>query len=125
MDSETALAIREKFAIPSSALHVTRIENLEGIFSAGKIFSKNSLGARPFLDVSSAHVQLLRSKLISTTGKVLHDYVPFYLSFKTPMLSAIRDQNEDLVYIRICLDVFERYPGTILSDGNAASSETV
>ena len=107
------------------ALHLTRIENLSGICQDGKITARNFLGGRDFTDISEKSVQEKRSsKLVPCTGRPLHDYVPFFLSFKTPMVASRQTQNDDLVYLHVNLDIFSRVKGCVVTDGNATNAVT-
>lgn len=107
------------------ALHLTRIENLSGIFQDQKITARNFLTDRSFADISEKSVQDKRSvKIVPCTGRSLHDYVPFFLSFKTPMVASRQTQNDDLVYLQVSLDIFTRIQGCVVTDGNATNSVT-
>ena len=107
------------------ALHLTRIENLEGIFHNRGLQSRSSIGQTIFTDISDPSVQGVRArKTVPQTSRGLHDYVPFFLTFKAPMVAMRQAQNEDLVYIQVSLDIFTRISGCVLSDGNATNSIT-
>jgi hypothetical protein len=66
-------------------------------------------------------VQARRDRVLSISGLSLHSYVPLYLVRRTPMLWAIR--NQPRVCIRIDLVAGDK-PGTLFTDGNAASEVT-
>jgi hypothetical protein len=107
------------------ALHLTRIENLVGICEAGGIRSRALLADSKFSDISEASVQEKRiDKLVPQSSRSLHEYVPFFMSFKAPMVASRQTQNDDLVYLQINLDIFTRSPGCVVTDGNAASTTT-
>ncbi len=117
--------IRTTYNVYPWALHITRIENLTPIFSSGSLKCRNHPDLKDFVDISEESVQKRRKeKIILDTGKTLFDYVPFFLTYKAPMVSAKRTANNDLVYLQINLDIFAQIPGCILSDGNAANTET-
>ena len=106
------------------AIHLTRIENLRGMCAGGGIMARNCL-KQDFLDISEKSVQSKRAtKTVLNTGSSLHDYVPFFLSFKAPMVASRQSQSEDLVYLQINLDIFERISGCVLTDGNATNQVT-
>src|SRR5438094_229359 len=107
------------------ALHITRIENLEGICRDHGLQSRTRIDQNTFIDISEPSVQEIRArKTIPQTSRCLHDYVPFFLTFKAPMVAMRQTQNEDLVYIQISLDIFTRIEGCVLSDGNATNANT-
>lgn len=107
-----------------TALHITKISNLRGILSNKGILSRKKVS--DFNDISNLGVQEIRStKIVPATNKVVQDYVPFFLSFKAPMIATLQEQNDELVYIQISLDIFSRIDGCILTDGNAANDNTV
>ena len=66
-------------------------------------------------------VQARRDRLLPMSGLSLHSYVPLYFVRRTPMLWKIR--NQPRVCIRIDLVVADK-PGTLFTDGNAASVVT-
>jgi len=107
------------------ALHITRVENLQGICEAQGLWARNSVVESTFTDISEPSVQDKRAvKIIPQTGRSLHEYVPFFLSFKAPMVASRQSQNDDLVYLQINLDIFTRIQGCVLSDGNATNATT-
>jgi hypothetical protein len=66
-------------------------------------------------------VQIRRDRMLAISGLSLHSYVPLYLVRRSPMLWAIR--NQPRVCIRMDLRVADK-PGTLFTDGNAASDAT-
>lgn len=56
--------------------------------------------------------------------KSVHDYVPLYFGFKTPMVACLQNMNESIVFLRFSLDILE-IKGTIISNGNARSDNTL
>lgn len=116
-------AIRALGVMPT-ALHITKISNLKGILSNKGILPRNKVTS--FEDISNHGVQEIRSKkVVPTTNNVVHDYVPFFFSFKAPMIATLQEQNDDLVYIQINLDIFSRIAGCFLTDGNATNDNTI
>lgn len=66
--------------IMPTALHITKISNLSGILSNKGILPRNKVSI--FDDISNLGVQEIRStKNVTTTDKVVHDFVPFFLFF--------------------------------------------
>jgi ssDNA thymidine ADP-ribosyltransferase, DarT len=116
--------IRNLNVVPYAS-HITRIENLEGIFAGKGLKARAQLASSSYADISEPSVQQIRAqKVVPQTGRRLHDYVPFFLTFKAPMVAMRQTQNDDLVYIQVVLDVFTRISGCVLTDGNAASAES-
>jgi len=108
--------MREKYGVFPGAMHITRIENLTAIFESGKLQCRRLLGKEEFLDISEPSAQdKRRNKKVLGTDLTLFDYVPFFLTYKAPMVSAKRTENKDLVYLRINLDVFSRLKGCVTS----------
>jgi ssDNA thymidine ADP-ribosyltransferase, DarT len=66
-------------------------------------------------------VQARRNRITLVSERPLHDYVPLYLVRRTPMLWAIR--NQPRVCVRVNVSVSDK-PGTLFTDGNAASEAT-
>lgn len=117
--------IRQRYNIVPTAFHLTRIENLKSIFTDGFIYSKTKMRGRQFTDISNQNVQDIRAqKQIPQSGRILHDYVPLFVSYKAPMVASLQQHNEQLVYLEFSLDLFSRYVGTILADDNAAITNT-
>lgn len=107
------------------AFHITRLENLRGIWETNKLLARNKVGAVTFSDISEPSVQEIRArKKVPQSARPLHDYVPFFLTFKAPMVAMRQTQNEDLVYIQVRLDIFTRIKGCFLTDGNATNADT-
>lgn len=95
------------------------------ILQIGGLLTKNRLRAGAYVDISMAEVQERRGEiLVLGTDKTLHDYVPFWFTFKTPMMAKVQDKNADLVYLQLSLDFLSR-GNVVIADGNAASSKTV
>ena len=116
--------IKEQFGLGPAA-HITHVENLRGIIQNGlKSHKQMQSGQVQYFDISDASVQLGREqKVIPGTGLGLHDYVPLYFGWKSPMLMSHQDKNEDIIYLRFSLEILTT-PGTVISDGNARSTNT-
>lgn len=123
--SSTQKEIRQRFNIVPTCLHLTHFQNLESILKDGFIYSKSNMKNKNFIDISAQNVQNIRAeKVTNRLVRSIHDYVPLFVSYKAPMVASLQSQNENLVYIEMGLDIFERNPGTLITDGNAASSNT-
>jgi hypothetical protein len=77
-----------------------------------------------YFNLSNEDVQAGRSAItIPGSDRPLHDYVPLYFGFKTPMVAANQAHNESLLFLRFSLEVL-RLPGVVITDGNARSMRT-
>jgi hypothetical protein len=75
-----------------------------------------------YRNLANEDVQAGRAAImVSATQKPLHDYVPLYLGFKTPMVAINQTHNEDLLFLRFSLDILAT-PGSVVCDGNARSN---
>jgi hypothetical protein len=126
MNTELGKEIKERFELASLPSHMTHIDNLNSILTSNGLFSVNTLNSSslPFNDSSNASVQVIRAnKTIPDTGKPLHDYVPLYFGLKTPLVSAIRNLNDSLVFLFFSFDILNDLE-CVISDGNAADAKT-
>ena len=106
----------------SSLYHITHIENLPGILRDGLLCHRR---ANPLRDISNADIQYHRSdKLVpGLEGLTLHDFVPLFLAPRPPMLSALREMQEEIIYLLISPDVLLQ-PQVVFTNGNARSNNT-
>ncbi|CAM3711875.1 DUF4433 domain-containing protein [Deinococcus frigens] len=83
------------FQLPSPCLiyHFTALENLPAILTSGGLVCKSR--ASPSVDISDGGIQgrRARRKVEAGPGGVLHDYVPFYFTPKSPMIHRIFKQD--------------------------------
>ena len=102
--------------------HITHLDNLASILADG-ILCRNRI--EKYRDISNLQIQDHRHrKTLSQNDHVtLHDCVPMFVASKPPMLSALRDQQEHLVYLHIDPAVLS-LPGVEFTDGNARSNDT-
>jgi len=92
------LQIKEQFEL-GPAYHMTHIENLEGIITFKGLQSYSKIKGRSYKDLSNPSVQLGRDAVtVSVSKKPLHDYVPLYFGWKTPMVMVHHNKNEDLIF---------------------------
>jgi len=113
--------INEKYQVWVS-YHMTHMENLRPILQAGELRSYNLMKGQSYRNLANEDVQAGRAAIVvSASKKPLHDYVPLYLGFKTPMVAINQAHNEDLLFLRFSLDILAT-PGSIVSDGNARSN---
>jgi len=115
--------INEKYQI-WVAHHLTHIENLNEILHCGELRSYNLMRGQSYRNLANEDVQAGRAAIsIGLSQKPLHDFVPLYLGFKTPMVSINQSHNEDLLYLRFSLDILG-ISGSFVADGNARSAAT-
>ena len=114
--------IRERFQL-GPANHMTHIENLGPILQAGGVRSFNQMKGTGYKDLSNPDVQQGRAQITVPGSRPLHDYVPLYFGFKTPMVAVNQDRNPELIFLRVSLDILGR-PGVIITDGNARTKGT-
>ncbi len=106
------------------AHHLTHIDNLPLILKSGSIHSYNIMRNFYYKSLANDDVQAGRSVItVSVTNLPLHDYVPLYLGFKTPMVAVNQNTNEDLLFLRFSLDILST-TGSVLCDGNARSTSS-
>jgi hypothetical protein len=104
------------------AHHMTHFDNLRPIFEAGELRSYNLMRGQSYRNLANEDVQAGRAAImVPATQKPLHDYVPLYLGFKTPMVAINQNHNENLLFLRFSLDILAT-PGSVVCDGNARSN---
>lgn len=110
------------------AHHMTSIDNLHSIFAEGGLLPYGELRNRRVIykDLSLTEVQRRRSLKTTPCGRSLHDYIPLYYSYKTPMAAKRQDCNSDWVYLTFDIAQISRsIAGVVITNGNAASDSTV
>ncbi|MCB0350088.1 MAG: DUF4433 domain-containing protein [Bdellovibrionales bacterium] len=123
MNKSLSHTINEKYQI-WVANHMTHLDNLRPILQVKELRSYNLMRGQNYHNLANEDVQAGRAAVtIPASQKPLHDYVPLYLGFKTPMVATNQLQNENLLFLRFSLDILST-PGAIVSDGNARSQKT-
>jgi hypothetical protein len=113
--------INEKYQV-WVAHHMTHMDNLRPILQIGELRSYNFMRGQSYRNLANEDVQSGRAAItVPSSQKPLHDYVPLYLGFKTPMVAINQAHNEDLLFLRFSLDVLAT-PGAIVCDGSARSN---
>lgn len=102
--------------------HITHVDNLTSILQKD-LRCHNRING--YVDISNAEIQGHRqAKLIPFYRSLsLHNFVPLFFAPKSPMLSALRDKQHELVYLHIAPEVL-KMAGTVFCDGNARSNIT-
>lgn len=102
--------------------YIAPITNLHSIVERG-ILSHNTAQRVDHASIAEQDVQDRRAGKQVPAGGVLHDYANLYFDARNPMMSARRAHNLQIAVVRVnpaALDI----PGTVISDGNAASNAT-
>ncbi len=120
MSQSLSRTINEKYQV-WVAHHMTHMDNLRSILQAGELRSYNLMRGQSYRNLANEDVQAGRAAIVvSATQRPLHDYVPLYLGFKTPMVAINQTHNEELLFLRFSLDVLATI-GSVVCDGNARS----
>jgi len=105
--------------------HFTAIQNLKSIVSDGLLSTNLKVKAElEHRNIANNEIQQRRKKMPVTCGPrgVVHDYVPFYFSKRTPMLlNIVKSKNidqTDIIYLAIPIEkVLEK--NVVFSDASA------
>ena len=107
-----------------SLWHMTHIRNVPSIRRSGLLSHQSpKLTMINPVDISDPEVQRWRTKQDPYFGLALHDYVPFYINPRNPMLYRRKNIQREICFIELSLDALED-TGFLVSDGNAASPKT-
>jgi len=83
--------------VPLPIYHITPIDNLESILSAGRLLAYNAMRAAKtqYTNIAYENIQDRRARIRVPCGAggVLHDYVPFYFAPRSSMLYTINRGN--------------------------------
>jgi hypothetical protein len=112
------------------AYHFTSLENLGSVLKSGLLCTneKNRRGIT-HVNVAAASIQGRRHSMVvpCASGTVVHDYVPFYFSKKTPMqLGVINKKNLDqelVIYFAVPLGIMDNHPGVVFTDASANTGQ--
>lgn len=116
-------SIRQRFQL-GPAVHMTHVDNLASIITAGGLRSHSQMTNFPYADLSNEDVQTGRATIVvPTSQRPLHDYVPLFFGFKTPMVAWNQARNDQMIFLRVSLDILV-HPNLVFTDGNARSKTT-
>ena len=96
------------------------IDNIPSVLSYG-ILSHEEAKKLPHLSVADPDVQDRRENVVLPNGAKLHQYANLYFSFWNPMLSRVRENNENICILGVSLSVLD-IDGCAITDRNAATS---
>lgn len=104
--------------------HMTHKKNIFNIFKYG-LLSHNYAHSKGIVkvDISDHDVNDRRTRKDPFYNKSLHDYVPFYINPKNPMLYVRKNEQDDILLIGVKpMKLLNR--SFLITDGNAASDYT-
>jgi len=108
----------------NSFWHLTHFSNIKSILKLGILSNECAIKHREY-DISEHSVQDRRAETYDPIyNNCLHSYVPLFLRNSTPMSYSRRELKDELVFIEVdvlCL----MQDGYLITDGNAASRDTV
>ncbi|OBB80298.1 hypothetical protein A5760_19620 [Mycobacterium colombiense] len=102
--------------------YITPIANLASIGTHG-ILSHNSAERLQHVSIALQSAQDIRAGLTVPNGLALHDYVNLYFDARNAMMYKRLDQKTSIAVLRVHPAVLD-IPGTVITDGNAASPST-
>lgn len=116
-------AIRQRFQL-GHATHMTHVENLPAILAAGGLRSYNAMRGHAYMNLANEDVQAGRAAIVvPSVQRPLHDFVPLYFGFKTPMVAWNQNRNEQIIFLRVSLEILAA-TGVVFTDGNARAGTT-
>ena len=121
--------ISEFKAFPKYLSYMSKKKNFKSIIENG-ILPQNKANKIGYESFADNDVQKLRSSISlyisGNNKKKLHDLVPLYFQAKTPTLSKIRKNQDELFFCKILSQNLISNPNKdfAFTDGNAASSDT-
>ena len=87
----------------STINHMTHIDNLSSILDNGLISHNNPYCKR---DISNQGVNARRERIEPIYNKKIHDYVPFYMNIRNPMLYVVQKNKEMILLFWVILQIF-------------------
>lgn len=103
--------------------YITPVANLGSIVTHG-VLSHNLAARLPHASVASEDVQDRRAHKWVPRGWRLHDYANLYFDARNAMMYKRKDDAILLAVVRLHPNVLD-LPGSVITDGNAASNDTV
>lgn len=104
----------------SGLYNIQAIDNVQSIMRYG-LLSHEKGKKIAHVSIAMQEVQDRRDVKKVPNGLGLHQYANLYFDPRNPMLSARREQNEDLCILKIDASILD-YRGVIVSDRNASSN---
>ena len=101
--------------------HITHYDNVGNILRHGILPHDNKYVN---IKIDNEDVNRIREKKDPINNKRIHSYVPFYFNPKNAMLYVNKDKQDDIVILEVDRRVILK-EGSLFSDGNAASKDTI
>ena len=105
-----------------SVYNIQPIQNIPSVMEYGILSYKQAEKLR-HESIAMKDVQIRRDKVIIPNGLPLHSYANAYFDPRNPMMYSRQKIAESLCVLAISSQVLD-FEGTVVSDGNAASSYT-
>lgn len=102
--------------------YLTPIANLSSIMERG-ILSHRRAEAVDHVSIADEDIQDRRRGKRVPNGRMLHDYANVYFDARNPMMYRRLSRRAEVAVIRVSPAVLDQ-PGTVITDGNAASAAT-
>ena len=99
--------------------NIQAIENIPSIMRRG-LLSNEKAARIKHMSIAMNEVQERRDKIRVPNGLKLHQYANVYFAPHNPMLSARRNQNNDICILKIDCGILDM-SGVVVSDRNASS----
>lgn len=100
--------------------NIQAISNMASVIQYG-ILSYHSAFGLNHVSIAMKNVQKIRDNIIIPNGKSLHSYASTYFNPRNPMMYKRHNDAEDLCILAVFSNVLD-IDGTVVSDGNGASS---
>lgn len=111
--------IYRRVAKRKSLYNITAIANIPSIVQNG-ILCYERAHALAHSSIANMNVQSLRNNVAIPGGLPLHRYANLYFDYWNPMLSAVRDRNEQICILAVDFAVLD-LDDVVVTDCNAAS----
>lgn len=102
--------------------YITPIANVPSILRYGILSNRRASRVR-HSSVAMKEIQERRARKRVPGGLPLHEYANLYISARNPMLHKLLHMHAELCILRVDTNVLDT-PGTVVTDGNAASKHT-
>jgi len=104
--------------------HLTHRDNVDKILERGILSHREShqLGLNN-IDISDPGAQRWRERSDNPHDRKIHEFAPFYINPKNPMLYVRRSLQDELCLLEVSLSALESNQ-YLITDGNAASRDT-
>lgn len=119
---EAVIEAFSKYGI-NSIWHMSHRKNINSICKKGILNHSDAHDIYDIADISNHEVQFLRKRRDPVYSHPIHDYAPFYINIRNPMLYVNKDFQHEICIVEVCLNALVENI-YLISDGNAASQNT-